>query len=78
MLLCTPRILAIWDLDIFGSQTDFSAIKNKFFLILGLIFVDGIVQYVVEMLGTFLSMMRLRPIVRKELNTDLFAYLMGH
>jgi len=63
---------------LFGSDTDFAVIKNKFFIILGLIFAAGIVQYVVEMLGTFLSMMRLRPIVRKELSTDLFAYLMGH
>lgn len=63
---------------LFGADTDFNAIKYKFFIILGLIFVAGITQYVVEMLGTFLAMMRLRPIVRKELSADLFAYLMGH
>ena len=63
---------------LFGPNIDFAVIKNKFFIFLGLIFAAGIVQYVVEMLGTFLSMMRLRPIVRKELSTDLFAYLMGH
>lgn len=45
---------------------------------LGAIFAAGIIQYAVEMLGTFLTLMRLRPLVRKELSTDLFAYLMGH
>lgn len=63
---------------LFGADTDFNAIKNKFFIILGLIFFAGITQYVIEMLGTFLAMIRLRPIVRKELSADLFAYLMGH
>ena len=37
---------------LFGADTDFNAIKYKFFIILGLIFVAGITQYVVEMLLT--------------------------
>ena len=65
-------------ISLFGPDTDFAVIKSNFFLILGLIFIAGIVQYIVELLGTFLSMMKLQPIVRKELSSDLFAYLMGH
>lgn len=63
---------------LFGPDTDFGAIKQRFFMYLGVIFAAGIVQYLAEMLASFLSLMRLRPTVRKELSQDLFAYLMGH
>ena len=63
---------------LFGPDTDFALIKNKFFIFLGLIFVAVVVQYAVEIISTYLTLMRLRPIVRKEIGQDLFSYLMGH
>ena len=63
---------------LFGANTEFSEVRQRFFVLLGCLLVAGLVQYLAEMLTSFLSLMRLRPIVRKELSMDLFAYLMGH